>query len=414
MFRRAAAMRAFLLYVTNQEILGQADKLKEHNIGVEVLGRKPDYLPTSDNIVRVRAHELRGRLERHFASEGADEPVVIKLPAGSYAPQFVPRKAALAEVSAESLLTPEKPLPGNSNNHPRRYWLSIAVLVVIALSTSIALVRHQLRSDHPPATQPAGAIRDFWGQFFDKPRGELDVVYADPGFALWQDLNGKNLNLGDYLNRKYLNAGNDKLLNAAIRPVASLADIEIVAHLGMVAGQFDGQINLEFARDANLKSLRRGNLVLLGSHRSNPWVELYESALNFTLEQDPSSGEPLFRNRSPRSGEKPVYSIPPNLDRGGDEKEYTRYGVAALLKGCGNRGLIVLAEGLNLQGTHAVGEVLTDPTRLDSLLKSIGHKPGTSVAPFEALIQITSFPDNFDNPEVIAFRRPPPGSCVNY
>lgn len=415
MFRRAPAICAFLQYITDQDILGQADKLKEQTIGVEVLGRKADYLPASDNIVRVRAHELRGRLEKYFATEGAAEPVVISMPVGSYAPVFVPRKSGSVALPAVSPATSEKPLPTNSDGRLQRNWSIFGAIVVIALSASIALVIYALKSEtRSAALQPTGAIRDFWGQFFDKPRAELNVVYADPGFALWQDLNSKTLNLGDYLNRKYLDAANDKLLNAAIRPMASSADIEIVAHLGMLAGQFGGQINLEFARDASLKYLRRGNVVLLGSHRSNPWIELYEPSLNFALEQEPRSG-PLFRNRSPRPGEMHVYSVPTNSSgSAGDEREYIRYGIAALLKGCGSRGLTVLAEGLNTQGTHAVGEILTDPTRLDALLKSIGHKPGTSVAPFEALIQITSFPDNFDNPKVVAFRVVPPGSCVSY
>jgi hypothetical protein len=418
MFRRSSALCAFLHYITNHEILGQADKLKEQTIGVEVLGRRADYLPTSDNIVRVRAHELRGRLERYFATEGANEPVVITIPVGSYAPVFEPRKTAAGEAPAVSPVAQNKSSPNKTGSRLQRYFLPLVAIVVIALSASVVVVIGVLRESahhRVAALEPTGAIQDFWGQFFDKPQGELNVVYADPGFALWQDLNGKTLNLGDYLNGRYLSVGKNKLFNAAIRPVASSADIEIVAHLGILAGEFGGQINLEFARDATLKVFQRGNVVLLGSHRSNPWVELYEPSLNFVLEQDPHTGMPLFRNRSPRPGEMPVYTVPTNLGNpGSDEKDYTRYGVAALLKGCGNRGLTVLAEGLNTQGTHAVGDIFTEPQRLDALLKSIGHKPGTTVAPFEALIQITSFPNNFDNPKVIAFRLPPPGSCVSY
>ena len=61
-FSRSPAMRAFLLYVTDHAILGRTDMLKEQTIGTEVLGRRPNYDPADDNIVRVRAHELRERL----------------------------------------------------------------------------------------------------------------------------------------------------------------------------------------------------------------------------------------------------------------------------------------------------------------------------------------------------------------
>ena len=113
LFRRSPALRAFLLYITERVISGRADELKEQSIGAEVLGRKPNYNPADDNIVRVRAHELRGRLERYFTSEGANEAVVITMPRGAYAPEFVPRKSAqLAEAKLKPLTEGEAPPTG--------------------------------------------------------------------------------------------------------------------------------------------------------------------------------------------------------------------------------------------------------------------------------------------------------------
>jgi len=54
-FRRSPALRAFLLYITERVISGRTEELKEQSIGAEVLGRKPNYNPADDNIVRVRA-----------------------------------------------------------------------------------------------------------------------------------------------------------------------------------------------------------------------------------------------------------------------------------------------------------------------------------------------------------------------
>ena len=45
-----------------------------------------------------------------------------------------------------------------------------------------------------------------------------------------------------------------------------------------------------------------------------------------------------------------------------------------------------------MQATQAVGDMVTDPQRLDMLMKGIGHKAGTAVTPFEALIQVHSGP----------------------
>ena len=414
-FRRSSALCAFLLYITNQEISGQTDRLKEQTIGVEVLGRRPDYVPINDNIVRVRAHDLRGRLERYFASEGINEPVVITIPVGGYCPEFVPRKAGAPKLPPISPASATVPVASGQGQRRGRRWIAVAAVILVTLTAIVALVRsYTLRGDGSAAAiRPDGAIRDFWGQFFVQPHEELKIVYADPSFALWQDLHGKTLNLGDYLNRRYLNSTDDKLFNEAARRVTSPADVAAAVHIATLAGEFGGQINLQFARDASADFFQRGNVVLIGSHRSNPWVEIYEPSLNFVLEQDPHSGAPSFRNRSPQAHEEQVYTIPTTYDRPGvEEREYISYGMAALLKGCGNRGLTVLAEGLNMQATLAVGDMITDPQRLANLLKSIGQKPGTNVVPFEALIQVTSLPHEYDKPKVIAFRLRPAQSCV--
>lgn len=418
-------MRAFLLYITERVISGRGEELKEQSIGAEVLGRKPNYNPADDNIVRVRAHELRGRLEKYFASEGAKETVVITMPRGGYAPEFVPRKAAqLATAKLKPQTEDGTPPDAQEDDSDAeieiiqkpaiRHWLAFAVVLLVAIAASVAATRYVLQTRSPVSTvRPAGVIADFWGQFFAKPNEELKIVYADTSFALWQDLSGQTLDLGDYLNRKYYGAKGNKLFNVAMRRVTSPADMALSVHLATLAEQFGGQENPQFARDVEAAFFHQGNVVLIGSHRSNPWVSVYEPSLNFTLDQDPHSGAPLFRNRSPQAHEDATYGIPDMYDtQRSEEKTYPSYGVVALLKGCGDNGLTVLVEGLNTQATQAAGDMVTDPQRLESLLQSIGHKPGTNVAPFEALFQVISLPGGYDNPRVIAYRLRPPEACA--
>jgi len=424
-FRRSPAMRAFLLYITERVITGRAEELKEQSIGAEVLGRKPNYNPADDNIVRVRAHELRGRLDKYFTSEGANETVVITMPRGAYAPEFVPRKSAHLPEAKLKPQANEEVLPIGQEDEvgpvveivqkpTLRHWLVFAAAVLVAITASVAVTRYVLQKNAPfNSARPAGAITDFWGQFFEKPNEELKVVYADTSFALWQDLNGKTLDLGDYLNRKYYDAQGNKLFNVVMRRVTSPADMALSVHLATLAEQFGGQENPMFARDAESAFFHQGNVVLIGSHRSNPWVAVYEPNLNFTLDQDPHSGAPLFRNRTPQAHEDATYGIPEMYDtQRTEEKSYPSYGVVVLLKGCGDHGLTVLVEGLNTQATQAAGDLVTDPQRLEMLLRNMGHKPGTNVAPFEVLFQVTSLPGGYDNPKVITYRLRPPEACV--
>lgn len=422
-FRRSPALCAFLLYITDEAILGHAENLKEQVIGTRVLGRKPNYDPADDNIVRVRAHELRVRLEKYFASDGLEEPITIRIPRGAYAPEFSARKSIVppdAQLLAGEVRPavgqmgrPDQALPGKRSLTAMQ-WLTVAAVVLVAIVASVAATRYLMSGKNESAfTRPAGAVGDFWGQFFEKPNEDLKVVYSDTSFALWQDLNGKTLDLGDYLNRKYYDAQGSKLFNVIMRRVTSPGDLAIAAHLASLSANFGGQENPQFARDISADFLHQGNVVLIGSHRSNPWVSVYESDLNFVLDQDPHTGAPQYQNRSPQANEAPVYSIPAMYDtQRTEEKTYPSFGVVALLKGCGDHGLTVLVEGLNAQATQAAGEMVTDPQRLDALLRSIRHKPGTAVAPFEALFQITSLPGGYDNPRVIAYRLRQPDACV--
>jgi hypothetical protein len=414
-FRRSPAMRSFLLYIADHAILGHGERLKEQAIGADVLGRKPNYDPANDNIVRVRAHELRERLEKHFAGEGAKEPVVITVPRGTYVPEFVSRQAAQRTARAARATVP------TSGETPQKApvawlrWLPVAVGLLTFVAVGITVTTHVMRANQRTgAARPNSAMLDFWGQFFENPEKEMKVVYADTNFALWQDINGKSLNLGDYLSHRYLDVHDDKLREVAVRRATSPADVSVSVHLAMVAAQFGGQISPQYARNVNVDFFHHGNIFLIGSHRSNPWAEVYETYLNFRLEQDARTGAPELVNRSPQPLETGVYAIPASLDTQGDEaKEFTSYGVLALLKGCGDRGLLVLDEGLNMQATEAIGDLVTDPQRLDAVERRIGHNPGSgNVAPFEALIQITSLPGGYNNPKVIAYRIRPAGSCV--
>ncbi len=80
-----------LRYIGLKSLEGEGHTLKQYNIGVEALGRSPDFDPKQDPIVRVEAQRLREKLKRYYETEGAEHPVVITLPVGHYFPEFIPR-----------------------------------------------------------------------------------------------------------------------------------------------------------------------------------------------------------------------------------------------------------------------------------------------------------------------------------
>src|SRR5215831_8122086 len=108
-FRTSKRSQEFLRYVVDHTLAGQGDLLKERTIGMEVFGRPDSYDPSDDATVRVKAGEVRKRLGLYYSSQGAQDPIRIELPSGTYVPEF---HAAVAKaVAAPPDRTPDPPLP---------------------------------------------------------------------------------------------------------------------------------------------------------------------------------------------------------------------------------------------------------------------------------------------------------------
>src|SRR5579872_1425090 len=107
-FRSSNRSKEFLKYVVENTVAGHGDMLKERTIGIDVYGRPASYDPSDDATVRVKAGEVRKRLDRYYVSEGRADRLRIELPPGTYTPAF--RMVDLAEpVSAPVTVTPAPP-----------------------------------------------------------------------------------------------------------------------------------------------------------------------------------------------------------------------------------------------------------------------------------------------------------------
>jgi hypothetical protein len=106
-FRTSPKLRAFLLYVCENALLGQRENVREQLIGSRVFGRPPDYNLSDDNIVRVEAREVRKRLEAYFSGPGRHELTTIEIPKGGYVAVFKRREPPPAEGSDREVSAPQ-------------------------------------------------------------------------------------------------------------------------------------------------------------------------------------------------------------------------------------------------------------------------------------------------------------------
>jgi TolB-like protein len=98
-FARNARMSRFLTFLVDRHLEGRHEELKESLIAHEVFGRRPDYDPKRDSIVRTEAARLRARLTEHYAGAGRQSSVIVDIPKGGYVPVFRYREVPIDDAA---------------------------------------------------------------------------------------------------------------------------------------------------------------------------------------------------------------------------------------------------------------------------------------------------------------------------
>jgi len=96
-FRATDAQRAFLQFVVEKVLGGEADEIKGYTVATQVFGRREDFDQATDPIVSIQANQLRRALEHYYLTTGADDPIRIDMPKGTYVPVFLPQDPGPSE-----------------------------------------------------------------------------------------------------------------------------------------------------------------------------------------------------------------------------------------------------------------------------------------------------------------------------
>jgi hypothetical protein len=396
-FSGSPPLQAFLLYITEKSLLGKADEVKEQTIGSQVLRRKPDFDPTSDNIVRVQARQLRQRLERYFATEGSSESLVVSIPKGAYVPIFAPAARPSPRNELE-LTTIAPPAPHASGLLP---WVTAGILAAVC---ALLLVQNVRRGSAASDETRPPESRQLWAQMFPRSGSEVTVILADSGFALWQDLTLRTLSLADYLGSNYLEDPQARAFEqVARRRYTSLSDVNFAVRIQPVSRAFGSRATVRFARNLDINELKSNNVILLGSRRANPWVELFESHLHYVWRYDNSGRRSFFESRFAKRG-----SQPHTLSLSGSGTTRESYAIVALLPNMTNNRKVMLIEGLSMEGTDAAGDFLLGPDTSALLARKVNSVIGSVSQPFEALLKLTPVAGGSANTELVSVMRPLP------
>jgi TolB-like protein len=127
LFVRSEQLSRLLRFLVERHLEGRDEELKESVIAVEVFGRRPDYDPRRDPIVRTEARRLRARLADYYSQAPAPQ-VRIELPKGGYVPRIQ------QSVAEESDRPPEVPLKEESLRWHSRSVAALAVALIAVVA----------------------------------------------------------------------------------------------------------------------------------------------------------------------------------------------------------------------------------------------------------------------------------------
>jgi len=410
---RATQLRDMLLFIVRQTILNPEEPIHEFDIAYQVLGRRKDFNPLDDNIVRVQMAHLRKKLDAYFLTEGKSEETVITVALGTYKPLFSPRTkpqlptpdAANSGVSQEEMPAPTRndgfpvpQLPASGSKATvasvgRRLFrldmaAAIAVILALAVACSVLWVRNRnqqeaLDSLHhalsPWKYQPA--LNALWSGFLDSNH-DTDIVLSDDSFLLIEELNKQQTPFYGYLSRSYLNSSPEQTRNPdlqffqellATKSLGNSSEFKLAERI-LGLDPLDKRVHLYSARQYTPALVKQDNVILIGGRVSNPWTELFESRLNFIeLSKFEGLGVTTVENRSPAAGEQPSYT----------STDAVGYCVVAYLPNPDHDGKVMLLEGTSSEATEAAGDFLLS----DKFSAFLQMLHATSLPYFEVLLK---------------------------
>ena len=129
-FASSPALSRLLRYLVEETLAGRASEINEYNLGVRVFSRSADFNPRIDPIVRVQTHYLRAKLAQYYAGAGAQDPMVIELPARTYVPRYPQPEPVV--VDAMAVVEPAAAEPRSASRPAVAAGLGLVVVALAA------------------------------------------------------------------------------------------------------------------------------------------------------------------------------------------------------------------------------------------------------------------------------------------
>jgi hypothetical protein len=431
-FRNALTLQQLFQFVADKAIARTTEGLKEYTIGVEAFGRKQNFDPKTDPIVRVQIHRLRQKLKEYYDAEGSHDPILIEIPKGHYLPSFegvtvpvagldqVTTPKLDATVSVATRLFEHQVESGSPKAATKKHlfsWLSsshaaIAAASIVVFAAGFWVGNRQMRigGETVPANQElalgksADPVKVFWASFLGNDRAPI-VAYPDAVFLL-DDSNdlfrfrqgasdGRGALVDPHLAQRF--ASNPALIAKAGQlyyenGYTGTGELEAVAMLAGLFGQMGVKPTIKSSRDITPDDLKQHNVILLGSPFQNIAVAQLVTGGDFTFE-NPDSRREQWRaqivNGRPRANESSTYRTERDPTT---QVLKTDYGLISIQPGIVPGRYIATMGGLDTKGTEGATMFATSRPGVEELAKALaasGESAVKSETPvFQALVRV--------------------------
>jgi len=367
---------------------------KEYQIATEVFGRPSNFDPHLDSTVRVQAGRLRGKLAEYYATEGAEDSVLVDFPRGTYALAFHERAAGAGRnhgsVSHDSSL---------EGSQTRRTWLAAIILLSVMLSAVVAVTMDRFLNRRiaeawldPASSEVPTVLKVFWKGFLTAPQ-EPWVIFSNAAFVGRPDSG-----------MRYYKSARDGQAHI-LDHYTGVGEVLAVHALDNVFVKLHQPIRV-----------KRGSLFSLDDAKNNDLIFIGSPSENLTLLEIPGTKEFVFRQiaSGPRAGNVEIVNVHPGADEPksflatpSDETLADDYSVVALVKGLNpSRSELILA-GTTTIGTQAAVEYVCQPDYLQQLLLRLSVSNSGELKPFEAVIHVKVTRGVPVGSELVALRKEP-------
>ncbi len=381
--RGSESLCKLLQYLAKQSLYHPDAPLKEYQIATEVYGRPADFDPQSDSTIRVQAGRLRMKLADYYATEGAADPIVVKIPKGSYHLTF---EARPGQPAMQLQTVPSRELPARAAAEaatvPARWRVAAVVLLagfLIALAALATLLWNRRIAVASPVAnaasvgKSAGALAAFWRPFTAGVEAPW-VIFSNAAFVGRPETG-----------MRYYKSGADSK-SAVYDHYTGVGEVLAIHALDDAFGSLGRKILVKRGSLFTLDDVKNNNLIFVGSPSENLSLLDIPGSQEFVFQRvasGPRQGDLEIVSKHPKAGEATTYLASPSNATLTED-----YAVIGLVPGIESGRYVMILAGTTTFGTQGAVEYACRQESVEKLLQAIPDSNAGSAKPFEALVRV--------------------------